>query len=99
MASAGLTYGVAPAFRPSVGQCRGHGMQSARDHDGLRLCGRDVTWASPCDCFKWIFGCQPGAKEREALHMHKALRYLKKNVFLGLQRLGSHSAFEWRSEP
>lgn len=52
MASAGLTYGVAPAFRPSVGQCRGHLMQSARDHDGLSLCGRDVTWASPCDCFK-----------------------------------------------
>lgn len=84
MASAGLTYGVAPAFRPSVGQCRGHGMQSARDHDGLSLCGRDVA----CDRFKWIFGCQPGAKEREALCMHKALRYLKKKFIPGSAKAG-----------
>lgn len=84
MASAGLTYGVAPAFRPSVGQCRGHGMQSARDHDGLSLCGRDVA----CDCFKWIFGCQPRAKEREALCMHKALRYLKKKFIPGSAKAG-----------
>lgn len=84
MASAGLTYGVAPAFRPSVGQCRGHGMQSARDHDGLSLCGRDVA----CDCFKWILGCQPRAKEREALCMHKALRYLKKKFIPGSAKAG-----------
>lgn len=84
MASAGLTYGVAPAFRPSAGQCRGHGMQSARDHDGLRLCGRDVA----CDCFKWIFGCQPRAKEREALCTHKALRYLKKKFIPGSAKAG-----------